>query len=266
MPLLYVLWTVSLLTIIAVATQSSGTLSYKLVRNAADIAQQDAFAEATLNRAILSLLDNRSAKRLAVDGSAETFTFKNSEVTVHIQDEQGRIDINHADATLLANLFRAASVPTQKADRLADRILDWRDPDHLKRLNGAEQREYQQAGLPYRPRNGAFSTVKELRLVLGMTPDIFQRVQPALTVYSGKPMIDPRVAPTLARHALSGGIGGLPTTKTQANQMKRSLMPLAGRAYSVRITFSWRQIKSSRTAVIRFRSGKGLPYWLLRWQ
>ena len=93
MPLLYVLWTISLLTIIAVASQSSGTLSYRLVRNTADAAQYEAFAEAVLNRAVLSLLDEHASDRLPVDGSAETFTFNDIAVTARIQDEQGRIDI-----------------------------------------------------------------------------------------------------------------------------------------------------------------------------
>lgn len=164
MPLLYVLWTVSLLTIIAVASQSSGTLSYRLVRNTADAVQQEAFADAVLNRTVLFLLDERAGERFPVDGSKKSFTFSDIEVAVRIQDEQGRIDINHADRTLLANLFRAASADSQTAEQLADRIVDWRDADKLRRLNGAEQKEYQQAGLSYRPRNGAFLTIDELNL------------------------------------------------------------------------------------------------------
>ena len=269
MPLLYVLWTISLLTIIAVASQSSGTLSYRLVRNTADAAQYEAFAEAVLNRAVLSLLDERASDRLPVDGSAETFTFNDIAVTARIQDEQGRIDINHADGALLANLFRAADVPTDKAGQLADRILDWRDPDHLKRLNGAEQKEYRQAGLPYQPRNGSFMTIEELKLVLGMTSDLFRHVRPALTIYSGKPTIDPRLAPPLARRALYGANASQASTGSAGLSPSRNLPARhlrAGHAYRILVEFSWKGTPVTREAIIRYRNDRSDPYWLLKWQ
>jgi general secretion pathway protein K len=269
MPLLYVIWTVSLLTIIAVAAQSSGGLSYRLVRNTADAAQHDTFAEAALNRAILYLLDERDNEHFPVDGSAWTFNLNEIEVTVRIQDEQGRIDINHADASLLANLFRAADVPADKAQQLADGILDWRDSDKLIRLNGAEENEYHQAGLPYRPRNRPFLTIEELRLVLGMTPEIFQRVEPALTVYSGKATIDPRFAPPLAMRAFFGEnvaqAADRPGIASQSgNRPVTRLRP--GGAYRIQIEFSRKSVPVIREAVVRFRSGQGHPYWLLNWR
>jgi general secretion pathway protein K len=269
MPLLYVLWTISLLTIIAVAAQSSGGLSYRLVRNSADAAQHDTFAEAALNRAILFVLDERDNEHLPVDGSAETFSLNEIEVTVRVQDELGRIDINHADASLLANLFRAADVPADKAQQLADGVLDWRDSDSLRRLNGAEQKEYQQAGLPYQPRNGPFLTIEELRLVLGMTPEIFQRVEPALTVYSGKATIDPRFAPPLAMRALFGENVAQATDPpgTASQSGNRSVTRLrSGGAYRIQIEFSRKSVPVIRETVVRFRGDQGHPYWLMQWR
>lgn len=269
MPLLYVLWTVSLLTIIAVATQLSGGLSYRLVRNTADAAQHDAFAEAALNRAVLFLLDERDSEPLPVDGSAETFSLKDIEVTVRIQDEQGRIDINHADASLLANLFRGADVPSDTAQQLADGILDWRDSDNLRQLNGAEQKDYRQAGLPYRPRNGPFPTVEELNLVLEMTPEIFRRVMPALTVYSGKATIDPRSATPLAKQALFEANGAQAADRSGA-ALQNGNRPVtrlrAGQVYRIQVEFSWKGVPVAREAMIRFRSDRNDPYWPMRWR
>ena len=35
----------------------------------------------------------------------------------------------------------------EEAAKLLDAVLDWRDPDSLKRPNGAEESDYAQAGL-----------------------------------------------------------------------------------------------------------------------
>jgi general secretion pathway protein K len=43
---------------------------------------------------------------------------------------------------------------------------------------------------------------------MDMTPELFRRVEPALTVYSGRPFIDPRLAPAevlLALRSMDAG-------------------------------------------------------------
>src|SRR5262249_56768073 len=88
------------------------------------------------------------------------------------------------------------------ASRLVDKIRDWRDSTGLRRLNGAAAPDYRAAGLSYGPRNGPFQSVDELKLVMDMTPELFRRVEPALTVYSGRQFIDPQFAPREALLAL----------------------------------------------------------------
>jgi hypothetical protein len=60
-----------------------------------------------------------------------------------------------------------------EADAVSDCILDWRDEDSLTRMNGAEEKDYEARGLPYRPANGPFNAMSELLLVIGVTPDMF---------------------------------------------------------------------------------------------
>ena len=50
--------------------------------------------------------------------------------------------------------------------------MDWRDPDKLHRLNGAEDDYYLSLRVPYKAKNGNFETIDELLLVKGMTPEI----------------------------------------------------------------------------------------------
>jgi general secretion pathway protein K len=105
-------------------------------------------------------------------------------VRVEMRDESARIDINTASDALLRGLMVSIGLTDEEATRLVDAIADWRDPDSLKRVQGAEEAEYQAAGLTYRPANAPFQAIEEIQLVLGMRPDIYRRVAPMITVYS----------------------------------------------------------------------------------
>ena len=63
-------------------------------------------------------------------------------------------------------------------------LLDWRDNDDLTRINGAEKKQYQDAGLNYQPRNKNFQTLEELQMVLGMDEATLNWLEPLITVYS----------------------------------------------------------------------------------
>ena len=268
MPLLYVLWTVALLTVIVTAMSTSGGVSYHMTPNAAEQARHEALAEAALNRAVLALLDRRQGQGWRVDGVPQTFAFEGTQISVAIQDELGRIDINQADAPLLAALFRVVGQSIEQGDTLADRIIDWRDPDELRRLHGAEAGEYAAAGFPNRPRNALFQSVDELKLVLGMTPELFRRARPFLTVFSNRSTVDPRFAPREVRLALSGGAGALeaPGAANNDGGVLDRQMPLDGRAFLIRIDFAVGQARVAREAVIRITGDERQPYWLLSWQ
>jgi hypothetical protein len=55
---------------------------------------------------------------------------------------------------------------------IADAILDWLDPDNEPRELGAERETYAQSIPPYEPRNGPVTSVDELLLVRGVTPEL----------------------------------------------------------------------------------------------
>jgi general secretion pathway protein K len=61
---------------------------------------------------------------------------------------------------------------------------------------------YNEAGFDYAPRQGPFQNVLELPLVLGLPQYIVERILPLVTVYSGHPEIDIRVAPPEVLSAL----------------------------------------------------------------
>src|SRR5882672_10192392 len=221
MALIVVLWGIALLSIIATSFLSSSATSYRIARNAIDVAQTDAIGEAAVSRAVLSLLDVPPDRRWRADGTTQLTEFAGLSIRIAIQDELGRIDINHADGTLLGRVLRAGGLDEEASAKLTDKILDWRDANPARRLNGANAQDYRAAGSAYVPRKGAFQSVDELKLVMGVAPDLYRRIEPALTVYSGSQFFDQRVAPREALLALPGMDAAKVTTMLAARAQER---------------------------------------------
>jgi general secretion pathway protein K len=268
MPLLSVLWGLALLAAIATSFLSAGSTSYRLARNALDAAQVDVAAEAAVNGVVLALLDPNPERRWRTDGAPRMIDFEGARMQVQVQDELGRIDLNNADGSLLVSLFQSVGLDAQAASALVDKILDWRDSSGLKRLNGAKDPEYRAAGFSYRPRNGPFQSVDELKLVMGMTPELFRRVEPALTVYSGRPSFDPQVAPPEALRALptmdAQNVAALVAART--GQPVVAGVPLIGRAFTIRIDIERSAGVQHREAVVRLTDHAQQIFWLLSWK
>jgi general secretion pathway protein K len=267
MPLLSVLWGLALLAAIATSFISAGSTSYRLARNALEAAEVDVAAEAAMNRVVLGLLDPNPERRWRTDGVARLIEFDGTRMQVRVQDELGRIDLNNADGTLLVGLFKSIGLDAQAASALVDKILDWRDSSGLKRLNGAKDPEYRAAGFPYHPRNGPFQSVDELKLVMDMTPELFRRVETALTVYSGRPSFDPQVATPEALRALptmdAQKVATLVGSRNGASATAG--IPLIGRAFAIRIDIERPAGVQHREAVVRLTDHPQQIFWLLSW-
>jgi len=68
-------------------------------------------------------------------------------------------------------IVRRAGVSSLEAAAAWDKLMDWLDADDLRRLYGAESRDYLNAGFPA-PANRIPADPKELQLVLGLTPQV----------------------------------------------------------------------------------------------
>ena len=161
-------------------------------------------AEAGLERTIYELRNPDITTRWVGDGRPYEFDFDIAHVRVEITDESGKIDINSADDTMLQSLFVSVGVDPDTAVALSDSIQDWRDADDIPRPRGAEAGEYQAAGLAYTPRNAPFQTDTEVQQVLGMNYDLYTRIEPAITIYSGGGQPNAAYAPLEALLALPG--------------------------------------------------------------
>jgi general secretion pathway protein K len=273
MAILYVLWGLGLLAMIAVSFLGTGNVSYALSHTSLDAAQHQAAIEAGVARGVLALLDPRPERRWRVDGSPQEFTWGGLPMRVSIQDELGRIDLNQADQGLLTGLFRSAGLTAAEAASLTDKVLDWRDPNPVRRLNGAKEREYQAAGYPYGPRNGPFQSVDELQAVMGMSKELYTRIEPAVTVYSGRPFIDPKFAPRqalLALPAMNADAAAAALAARNSGGARAGILdpgiPLGGRAFTVRIELSGSNDVYVHEAVVRLTDRPEQPFWVLSWK
>jgi general secretion pathway protein K len=191
-----------------------------------------------------------------------------------VQDELGKIDLNASDEGSLASLFASAGLSSSVAYSLADKILDWRSRNALRSLNGATESDYRTLGYLYHPRGGPFLTIDELRLVMGVTPEIFAQVKAALTVYSGRPLINPQTAPRAVLLAMpsadEGTVNSLLVARADDQEggavnsaVIDPAVVLGGRAFAVAAEFGDRDYHVSREAVIRLTGDTTEPYWIL---
>src|SRR5262249_46653808 len=112
---------------------------------------------------------------------------------------------------------------------LVDAIEDFRDPDNERQPDGAEDRDYQTAGLSHGAKDGPFETVEELQQVIGMTSDLYRLVAPALTVDSRRPAVHPAYAPAMVLKAIPGmdpdALNAFLKVRTQEGWGRAQLLP-----------------------------------------
>ncbi|MEO7107060.1 MAG: hypothetical protein ABIZ09_11840 [Rhodoferax sp.] len=220
--LILVLWVITLLSVIAGNFAFSMRGEAQIARNLLSTAQAQAQADAGVQRAWYELIKPvTQVQRWMGNGLAHELTFDGGVVRVSIQDESGKIDINTASEALLLGLFRSVGLSDDAAVALADCVQDWRDSDNLRRLHGAEEDEYVAAGKSYVPTNAPFETIDELQRVLGMTPELFHKLEPSLTVYSKQAGVNVAIAP---RGALLAIPGVTPELVDQYLELRRSVV------------------------------------------
>ena len=203
--LVLVLWVCALLMVIAGSFLFESRTGALVIRNSVSMATAEAAADAGIYRAVYELyrVDNApdAWKR---DGTPHEWAFDNASVRIEMRDESAKIDINTASDALLRGLLLSVGLSDDQAAKLLDAILDWRDPDSLKRPNGAEASDYEAAGLSYRPANAPFQAIEELQLVLGMRPEIYRQLAPLVTVYSRQAGVNPQLASRAVLLAIPG--------------------------------------------------------------
>jgi general secretion pathway protein K len=187
--LVMVIWALALLSLMAASFLSEARVELRRAVNLRERAEAEALAEAGINLALARLV----AESGGTAPQSWTERVGGGTVTITLTDERGKIDLNGAEPALIASLFEAVGAGEPAAKALSAAIADFRDADRATATDGAEDAAYP-AGSGG-AKDAPFETADELMQVRGMTPDLFDRVAPLVTIHSALPTIDPLLAP-----------------------------------------------------------------------
>lgn len=191
--LVAVLWMVSALMLLVSALVFQARTELRTVTAGRDIAVAEARARAAIHLAARSISADVSAfsRQRVLD-----FEFEGEAIRVVVTPLSGLVAINLASEQLLAALFvYGAGVAPDLAQSLAQRVIDWRDPDVVSLPKGAENPEYVAAGVPFRTRGAPFEAPEDILQVLGMDLETYDKIKELITVDGRSARTNPLAAP-----------------------------------------------------------------------
>jgi len=275
--LIVALWAMMAMALIVAGIRVLGLRDATLAQTRLEQAELTADADAMINLTILRLLDLGAPGHPPTDGTASPVRFAGETGQVSVQDQSGIVDLNQAPGPLLTALMQSQGLDFDQAQGFADKIQDWREPGAGRRLNGAKAEDYRRAGYPYGPRGARLESVDELRLIMGMTPTLFDALAPALTVVSQNAWPDAAVAPPIVLRALAGmdedQIAALQAaraarlvTAPDGTVTDTQAPPTLGHAFAIGVRLASRSASVQRHALIRLTGIPAAPLVIYAWQ
>jgi type II secretory pathway component PulK len=220
--LIAVLWIGILLALIAAAFSSAVRSRIRETAGRADTIRAEAVADAGVRMALMDLLNrgknSQASPRFSSDGTPVVCSVgEEATLIIQVEDEEGKVNLNTSNEELLVALFAGLGATHDKARGYAERVMDFRDSDQDKRLDGAEREDYAKSpeGV-LGPKNTDFSSVDELDQVFGLPADLREKAKPFLTVFSTKDGIDASVAARALRDILVTGSNGIVAASNSA--------------------------------------------------
>jgi general secretion pathway protein K len=212
MILLTVLWTIALLSALAMAA----AVTFRGFAGVASVGRDQVQGEALLTAGLEVAAGNvASLGDKPLTEREVTINLSTGLVRAHFSDEGGRIDVGKAPAAVLASLLRFVGASQEDAQAVAQRIVQWR-----RQLNGPGTDTG--AGPPNRlntgrsagaaPPNGLankpdeqqpFADLRDLAQVAGMAPEWLAAMAPLATVF-GSETVNPLTASARVIAALPG--------------------------------------------------------------
>lgn len=232
--LLIVLLAMGLLALLATQIAAAGRNGIAASGNLGEAAALEAAAEGAIRQAAFEVFAVRDPA-FRPGPAIHEVQVGGIPVLVLIENETDRVNLNTASVVLLQALALAAGAPPAEAAHVAAAIVDWRTQGALPRPNGAKRPQYAAAGVGYGPPGEPFQGVDELRFVLGVTPALFARLAPHLTVWSD----------------------GDPDLSTQDPVVAQALVDTASAAQEVEITSSGQADAELRISALAVGTGEG---------
>ncbi len=277
--LMLVIWGLTLLVTIALSLTLTQRTEIALADQQVESARFRTLAEAALAYTALyyltplSELDQSTGAVWLPDGQAHPWSFAGHELLIQVFDESARYDLNQVPHETLRFLLTVLGLEDSEADALAARIIDWRDPDDQRLLNGAEDPDYRQAGRTFGAKDAPFETVEELKQVLGMTPEIYDLLAPEVSVDGGSIQPNERFASAPILATLRGIsldearalIAERDQTSQAASDDKMALPDRGGPVYRLRVEMQAGGSRRRMEILFQLTPGQEPPYQV-RWR
>ncbi len=234
-------------------------------------ARLEAAADAGLAKAIAALAVDDPAQRWPIDGRSQAISFEGVNLSIVIEDEQGKVPMSGLTEEQVRRLFSGAGVAGERLETLVHAYLNWTSDD--AEPEGSDVDQYLARGV--RPRNGAPLTVDELASLKGMDSATLARIRPALTAYFGDSQpFSKRTAKPLAIAVLSEAGEDSPEVLEQQKVMEgertaEDIEPdksLAGRAVTVVVDARDAQGDGLERRTVVELTGKASPAYYIRQQ
>ncbi|WHZ19678.1 MAG: hypothetical protein OJF55_001827 [Rhodanobacteraceae bacterium] len=219
--LLLVLWATVLLAALLVGVAAASRSQSEAALYDSERVRAELAAEAGLAHAVAGLREPGLREQWVPDGRPYVFDFDGARVTVRVVDASGMLDLNASPPELLRSLFEAAGAGRSRADGLANAIADWRGGV------ASRPRRVEQASAGTGNLHGPFRAIDQVARLPGMDAALYAKVEPALTVFSGRNFPDASYAGALALSALRG-IGLQQAQAQVADRRRRAAQRGAG--------------------------------------
>ena len=199
--LIIVLWTVVLLSFVMTHMVTAGRTEARIADNFVANADAETQADGAVVETIFRVIDSSNA-HWDIGGGPYGLRLRQAKATITIASQAGKVNPNIASQQLLTALMTAVGAQPSQAASVAHAILDWRQTDDNDKNDAARKiAQYRSARLDYAPPGAPFESLDELQRVIGMTPDLYRRLKPNLSIYQTEDpdisMASPAVAKAL---------------------------------------------------------------------
>lgn len=212
--LLLVLWTMSLLALLASQVTGGGRAETRIAAALTLQARLEAAADAGVQETIWHLLAGTGPRWLPEDGD-RVLPEGGIPVAVSIEDDRGKLDLNEIPPDLIATFFAVLGSGRDDAHALSDTLVEWRTGQLAE---GAHPIGKSRLTAGWGPPRRDLERLDELLLVPGMTGPLYRAALPHLVLHLQQGPLrrsaDPVVRAALDRNRLE-------TKVTEADQDPR---------------------------------------------
>ena len=199
--LIAVLWVTAFLAAIASTVAHQSRSSLQITKNRIEQLKMKQVVESAVLLTIADFINTPESNFYTVNQLNNEYD--NIQIQLSYFDEAGKIDLNTAPSSVLVSLLNEVGIDEEQSLAISDRILDWRDKDNLKRSNGAEDSDYAASGYLYESNDADFERIEDLKLVYGVSDQIYEAISAYITVYTQDFGVNLSVASNVVQSAVN---------------------------------------------------------------